>query len=154
MGLLLNSSQTMVQKTENLSVSDVNTSKMEMSLKTQRYIGMESILNLTMRSEEISVPKSRKFTVITTITICLEDSNEWEQMKNGMVLVMSLWDDHDANMLWLDSNYPLDKDPSEPGVNRGPCPEDSGVPAEVEAEFPDATVIFSKVRVGDLDSTY
>merc|ERR1712198_456342 len=77
-----------------------------------------------------------------------------DQMKNGMVLVMSLWDDHDANMLWLDSNYPLDKDPSEPGVNRGPCPEDSGVPAKVEAEFPDATVIFSKVRVGDLDSTY
>ena len=27
-------------------------------------------------------------------------------MKKGMVLVMSLWDDHDANMLWLDSNYP------------------------------------------------
>ena len=77
-----------------------------------------------------------------------------DQMKNGMVLVMSLWDDHDANMLWLDSNYPLDKDPSEPGVNRGPCPEDSGVPADVEAEYPDATVIFSKVRVGDLDSTY
>jgi len=77
-----------------------------------------------------------------------------DQMKNGMVLVMSLWDDHDANMLWLDSNYPLDKDPSEPGVNRGPCPTDSGVPAEVEAEYPDATVIFSKVRVGDLDSTY
>merc|ERR1712126_322434 len=126
----------------------------EMSLKTQRYIGMESILNHTMRPEEISVPKSRKFTVITTITICLEDSNEWETKKNGMVLVMSLWDDHDANMLWLDSNYPLDKDPSEPGVNRGPCPEDSGVPADVEAEFPDATVIFSKVRVGDLDSTY
>ena len=77
-----------------------------------------------------------------------------EQMKNGMVLVMSLWDDHEANMLWLDSNYPLDKDPSIPGVNRGPCPEDSGVPADVEANFPDATVIFSKIRVGDLDSTY
>merc|ERR1711913_94372 len=46
---------------------------------------------------------------------------------------MSMWDDHDANMLWLDSNFPLDKDPSEPGVNRGPCPEDSGVPADMEA---------------------
>ena len=77
-----------------------------------------------------------------------------EQMKNGMVLVMSLWDDHDANMLWLDSNYPPDKDPSIPGVNRGPCPEDSGVPDDVESEFPDSTVIFSKIRVGDLDSTY
>lgn len=29
-----------------------------------------------------------------------------EAMKRGMVLVMSLWDDHDVNMLWLDSNYP------------------------------------------------
>merc|ERR1719228_2039510 len=77
-----------------------------------------------------------------------------DQMKNGMVLVMSLWDDHDANMLWLDSNYPLDKDPSEPGVNRGPCPEDSGVPADVEAEYPDATVKYYNIRWGEIDSTY
>ena len=75
-------------------------------------------------------------------------------MKNGMVLVMSLWDDHDANMLWLDSNYPLDKDPSAPGVNRGPCPTDSGVPADMESNYPDSNVVFSKIRVGDLDSTY
>lgn len=26
----------------------------------------------------------------------------------GMVLVMSIWDDSAANMLWLDSDYPLD----------------------------------------------
>ena len=32
-----------------------------------------------------------------------------ESMKNGMVLVMSIWDDHEANMLWLDSTYPTDK---------------------------------------------
>ena len=77
-----------------------------------------------------------------------------DQMKNGMVLVMSLWDDHDANMLWLDSNYPLDKDPSIPGVDRGPCPIDSGTPEDMEANYPDSTVVFSKIRVGDLDSTY
>merc|ERR1719317_1243373 len=41
-----------------------------------------------------------------------------ESLDRGQVLVMSMWDDHDANMLWLDSNYPLDKDPSEPGVGR------------------------------------
>ena len=29
-------------------------------------------------------------------------------MDRGHVLVMSLWDDHDVNMLWLDSDYPLD----------------------------------------------
>merc|ERR1739845_156710 len=45
-----------------------------------------------------------------------------ESLKRGHVLVMSMWDDHDANMLWLDSDYPLDKDPSVPGVSRGPCP--------------------------------
>ena len=40
------------------------------------------------------------------------------QMKDGMVLVMSLWDDHSVNMLWLDSDYPLDEDPSQPGISR------------------------------------
>merc|ERR1711973_759611 len=44
-----------------------------------------------------------------------------DSMDRGHVLVMSLWDDHDVNMLWLDSDYPLDKDPSEPGVSRGSC---------------------------------
>ena len=38
-----------------------------------------------------------------------------EAMARGMVLVISLWDDHEAHMLWLDSNYPEDADPSEPG---------------------------------------
>ncbi len=75
-------------------------------------------------------------------------------MKNGMVLVMSLWDDHDANMLWLDSNYPTDADPSDPGVARGPCPEDSGVPANVEAEQPNASVTYLDIRFGEIDSTY
>jgi len=35
-------------------------------------------------------------------------TNMGESFKRGMVLVMSLWDDHDVNMLWLDSNYPKD----------------------------------------------
>ena len=38
----------------------------------------------------------------------IDDMNE-----DGMVLVMSLWDDHYANMLWLDSTYPTDG--SQPG---------------------------------------
>ena len=75
-------------------------------------------------------------------------------LTNGMVLVMSVWDDHAAHMLWLDSSYPLDKDPSEPGVARGTCPTDSGVPAEIEASAPKSTVTFSKIRTGDLNSTY
>ena len=67
---------------------------------------------------------------------------------------MSMWDDHDANMLWLDSNYPLDKDPSQPGVNRGPCPEDSGTPEDMESNYPDATVKYFNVKFGDIGSTY
>jgi len=54
-----------------------------------------------------------------------------ESFKRGVVLVMSMWDDHEANMLWLDSDYPLDKDPSLPGVKRGSCSRDSGKPWEV-----------------------
>ena len=48
-------------------------------------------------------------------------------LSQGMVLVMSLWDDHYANMLWLDSTYPTDKDASTPGIGRGECETSSGV---------------------------
>ena len=57
-----------------------------------------------------------------------------------MVLILSLWDDHAAHMLWLDSNYPADGDASVPGIARGPCPTDSGNPPDVENEQADATV--------------
>jgi cellulose 1,4-beta-cellobiosidase len=69
-----------------------------------------------------------------------------------MVLVMSIWDDHYANMLWLDSSYPPDK-AGTPGGDRGPCSPDSGVPSEVEAEYPDATVVWSNIRFGPIGST-
>ncbi|KAH8830310.1 glycoside hydrolase [Flagelloscypha sp. PMI_526] len=74
--------------------------------------------------------------------------------KAGMVLVMSVWDDHAAHMLWLDSQYPLDKDPSTPGVTRGECATDSGVPEEVETESPGAKVTFSNIKYGPIGSTY
>ena len=54
-----------------------------------------------------------------------------ESFKRGVVLVLSMWDDHEANMLWLDSDYPLDLDPNAPGVKRGPCARDSGKPYDV-----------------------
>ncbi|KAG6888695.1 Exoglucanase [Termitomyces sp. T32_za158] len=75
-------------------------------------------------------------------------------IKNGMVLVLSIWDDHTANMLWLDSDYPADVDPSTPGVARGSCPITSGVPSEVESQHPDASVTYSNIRVGDIGSTF
>ncbi|KIM22435.1 carbohydrate-binding module family 1 protein [Serendipita vermifera MAFF 305830] len=72
----------------------------------------------------------------------------------GVVLVMSIWDDHEANLLWLDSNYPTDGDPSTPGVARGTCPTDSGVPAEVEVEVPNSSVTYSNIKFGPIGSTY
>jgi cellulose 1,4-beta-cellobiosidase len=72
----------------------------------------------------------------------------------GMVLVMSLWDDHEAKMLWLDSNYPLDKDASTPGVARGTCDQASGEPQTVESQHGDATVVFSNIKFGPIGSTY
>ncbi|KAM0817030.1 hypothetical protein AB5N19_02832 [Seiridium cardinale] len=75
-------------------------------------------------------------------------------LDQGMVLVMSLWDDHYANMLWLDSSYPLDKDASQPGIARGSCDTGSGVPADVESSQGSDTVIYSNIRFGPINSTF
>lgn len=72
----------------------------------------------------------------------------------GMVLALSIWDDHAANMLWLDSSYPLDKPTTSPGVKRGPCATTSGVPADVESQYPNSSVTYSNIKVGDLNTTY
>lgn len=72
----------------------------------------------------------------------------------GMVLVMSIWDDYKANCLWLDSEYPVGGNPSTPGIGRGPCPANSGVPATVEAQYPRSSVTFSNIKWGDIDSTF
>ncbi|OSD03057.1 glycoside hydrolase family 7 protein [Trametes coccinea BRFM310] len=74
--------------------------------------------------------------------------------EQGMALVMSIWDDHAAEMLWLDSDYPTDADPSQPGVSRGPCPTSSGQPTDVESQSPGATVVFSNIKFGPIGSTY
>merc|ERR1712007_393070 len=74
-----------------------------------------------------------------------------DQMKNGMVLVMSLWDDHDANMLWLDSTYPTDG--QQKGSHRGTCSTDSGVPTDVESQHGDSSVKFSDIKYGPIGSS-
>ncbi|KDQ16755.1 glycoside hydrolase family 7 protein [Botryobasidium botryosum FD-172 SS1] len=73
---------------------------------------------------------------------------------NGVVLVMSVWDDYAANMLWLDSNYPTNKPATSPGVARGTCATTSGKPSDVESQSPNAAVIFSNIKFGDIGSTY
>ncbi len=57
-------------------------------------------------------------------------------------------------MLWLDSSYPLDKDPSEPGVARGSCPQDSGAPDDVRESAANAKVTYSNIKFGPVGSTY
>merc|ERR1712039_827468 len=74
-----------------------------------------------------------------------------ESLARGMVLTMSLWDDHEANMLWLDSTYPTDG--QQKGSKRGPCGIKSGVPKDVETNHPDASVTFSNIRFGEIGST-
>jgi cellulose 1,4-beta-cellobiosidase len=69
----------------------------------------------------------------------------------GVVLVMSLWDDHYANMLWLDSTYPVGS--TDPGTMRGTCSPDSGKAKDVESKQANAHVIFSDIKFGAIGST-
>ncbi|KAF4570093.1 hypothetical protein EYR40_009079 [Pleurotus pulmonarius] len=77
-----------------------------------------------------------------------------DSLANGMVLIMSLWSDHAAHMLWLDSDFPLDKSPSEPGVSRGACPTTSGDPDDMVANHGSASVTFSNIKFGPHGSTF
>ncbi|TAQ91372.1 hypothetical protein B7494_g336 [Chlorociboria aeruginascens] len=73
-------------------------------------------------------------------------------LSGGMSLVMSVWDDHYANMLWLDSTYPTTK--TAPGGPRGTCAVTSGVPADVESQSASASVTYSNIKVGPINSTF
>ncbi|KAF2710387.1 glycoside hydrolase family 7 protein [Pleomassaria siparia CBS 279.74] len=72
----------------------------------------------------------------------------------GMVLALSVWDDHSANMLWLDSTYPTTASSDTLGAARGTCATTSGDPADVEANSPDSSVIYSNIKFGAIGSTY
>jgi cellulose 1,4-beta-cellobiosidase len=75
-----------------------------------------------------------------------------EALDKGMVLALSLWDDHFAQMHWLDAVYP--EDGTDPGDLRGPCDPNGGNPAEIEQQFPNAQVTFGKLKVGPIGSTF
>jgi len=74
--------------------------------------------------------------------------------ERGMVLVMSIWDDYAAEMRWLDAPYPATAATTKAGTVRGTCGADSGVPATVESQSPDASVTFSNIKVGHLKTTF
>ncbi|KAI3317267.1 glycoside hydrolase family 7 protein [Xylariaceae sp. AK1471] len=73
-------------------------------------------------------------------------------LQSDMVLVMSLWDDHYANMLWLDSTYPVDS--TKAGTKRGACATSTGVPSDIESQSPEASVIYSNIKFGPINSTF
>ncbi|GAP83010.1 putative exoglucanase 1 [Rosellinia necatrix] len=75
-----------------------------------------------------------------------------DALSRDMVLVMSIWDDHASNMLWLDSTFPVGS--TSPGAQRGSCATSSGVPADVEAQSPNSSVIYSNIKFGPINSTY
>ncbi|EKG18618.1 Glycoside hydrolase family 7 [Macrophomina phaseolina MS6] len=77
-----------------------------------------------------------------------------QALNAGMVLVLSIWDDHHSNMLWLDSDFPTDADPAKPGISRGTCPTTSGDPDDVESSAANAYVVYSNIKVGAINSTF
>ena len=69
-------------------------------------------------------------------------------------LAMSMLDNPDNYMLWLDSNYPPDQSASIPGVARRTCSISSGWPGDILSYHTDADVTFSNIKYGDIGSTY
>ncbi|KAG6364541.1 hypothetical protein INS49_006142 [Diaporthe citri] len=75
-----------------------------------------------------------------------------DALAKPMVLVMSLWDDYYANMLWLDSTYPVNETGA--GTGRGTCSTDSGVPSDVESKSGSSSVVYSNIKFGPIGSTF
>lgn len=65
-----------------------------------------------------------------------------EALGRGMVLVFSIWDDTGGFMNWLDSG------------NAGPCDATEGDPALIVEKYPDTSVVYSKIRYGEIGSTF
>jgi len=81
------------------------------------------------------------------------DKEMGESLDRGHVLAVSLWDDVEVNMLWLDSAFPLDKPKDKPGILRGDCPGgQTSTPEYVRKNFPDGYVSFQNAFVGPIGS--
>lgn len=66
-----------------------------------------------------------------------------QAMDRGMVLCMSVWwDESGGNMSWLD------------GPGSGPCNATEGSPKSIRQTQPDAAVTFSRIKWGEIGSTY
>lgn len=162
-GMTVNTSSKFTVVTQFITAD--NTNMGELSEIRRVYVQDGKVI----QNSKINVPETNSYDSITD-AFCNDqkttfgDPNSFETkgglksmgqaFERGMVLVMSLWDDHAVNMLWLDSNYPLNKSMSLPGVSRGPCPTTSGKPSDVESQSPGSWVTFSNIKFGDIGSTY
>merc|ERR1712190_591003 len=76
-----------------------------------------------------------------------------ESLDRGHVMAISLWDDVEVNMLWLDSAFPLNKPATDPGVQRGDCPGgEESTPTYLRQNYPDGWVSFQNAFVGPIGS--
>jgi len=74
-------------------------------------------------------------------------------LDRGHVMAISLWDDVEVNMLWLDSAFPLDVPATDPGVQRGDCPGGvESTPEYLRQTHPDGWVSFQNAFVGPIGS--
>merc|ERR1719464_1537734 len=76
-----------------------------------------------------------------------------QSLDRGHVLALSLWDDVEVNMLWLDSVYPVNEPKEKPGVWRGNCPGEFNTPSYVRERYPDGYVTFANAAIGEIGST-
>jgi cellulase len=67
-----------------------------------------------------------------------------DAMTRGMVLAFSVWWSEGDNMEWLDSE----------AENAGPCQAGEGAPSNILDIQPDTSVTFSKIKWGEIGSTY
>ena len=73
-----------------------------------------------------------------------------DALRRGMVLTMSIWDDYENSMEWLDGCYGTE---TSAGYNRGPCCG-KGDPKKVESDFPNSFVKFSNIKFGPINTTF
>merc|ERR1712187_177451 len=77
-----------------------------------------------------------------------------QSLDRGHVLALSLWDDVEVNMLWVDSKYRLDKNASKPGVLRGDCQGgEFSTPTYLRNTYPNGYVTFANAAIGEIGST-
>merc|ERR1712056_73016 len=110
-------------------------------------------------TDEFCAAKKDKFDDVNDFGAKGGNRQMGKSLDRGQVLALSLWDDVEVNMLWLDSVYPLNKPTVSPGVpppgvRRGTRPGGvSSTPTYVRNNYPDGYVLFANAAIGEIGST-